>query len=271
MSGKQGFPGPLTGFLISCTSLLAVFFWWVLGARFVDQVLCLALGMAGGRGLIAWLGSLQVAEPRRERLGLVAFKPALIPGLLLLTPAVFLVLELQNLLASLMGFEPLRGALEVTPVVLGLDQPGWAPAAVFSLVLVTPIASELLFRGLVQQGLVERLGERKGLLLASAYAAASHVAIVALGSVLGLAVFFAILPWQLMFGWLRLKTGSVWAGVLVRALSSALLLGVFAIAASRPLSGLTSGGLHLPPALLVSSAVSVVAGVMLVRRSSGAR
>jgi hypothetical protein len=125
MSGKQGFPGPLNAFLIGSCSVAAVFFWWVLGARFFDQVLCLALAMAAGRGLVAWLAAGQVEEPRREKLGLVRFDLRTLPGLLLLTPAAFLVLELQNAFCSLMGYLPLRGALEAPPVVLGLDKPGW--------------------------------------------------------------------------------------------------------------------------------------------------
>lgn len=267
MSGKQGFPGPLNAFLIGSCSVAAVFFWWVLGARFFDQVLCLALAMAAGRGLVAWLAAGQVEEPRREKLGLVRFDLRTLPGLLLLTPAAFLVLELQNAFCSLMGYLPLRGALEAPPVVLGLDKPGWLPAALFALVLVTPAATELLFRGVIQQGLVERLGERKGLPLAAAYAAACHVAIVAFGSVLGLAVFLAVLPWQLMFGWLRLRTGSLWPGVLVRSLSSLALIALFALVPRYTVAGLTSDGIHLPVLWIAASAISVAAGIFLVRRN----
>lgn len=73
--------------------------------------------MAAGRGLIAWPGARQVPEPLWERFGLTGFRPALLPGLVLLTPAAFLVLEVQNVLCSAMGFAPLRGALEVAPVL----------------------------------------------------------------------------------------------------------------------------------------------------------
>lgn len=269
MKDAKTFPGPVAGFLIGAASVAAVFFWWVLGARFLDQVLCMALAMAAGRGLTVWLAAPRIDEPRKATLGLVGFSPRFLPGLVLLTPAAFLVLELQNLLCVLMGFSPLLGALEVRPVVLGMDRSTWLPAAVFTLVVVTPIASELLFRGLIQQGLVRRLGERKGWLLASAYAAACHVAVVAFGSVLGLAVLLASWPWQLLFGWLRLRTGSVWAGVLVRALSSLVLITLLALVTSRPVAGLTAEGVHLPPLLLVVSALSVVAGCVLVRRVSG--
>lgn len=268
MSGKAAFPGPLTAFLIGSASVAAVFFWWVLGARFTSQILCMAIALAAGRGLTAWLAALQLEAPRRERLGLGGFAPKLLPALLLLTPAALLVLELQNLLCDLLGYAPLRGALEVRPIVLGLDQADWLPGAVLALVIVTPVASELLFRGFMQSGLVERLGERKGLALASAYAAACHVAVVAFGSVLGLAVFLAVLPWQLLFGWLRLRTGSIWPGVLVRALSSVMLILAFLLAASRPVAGVTADGVHLPLPLLALALVSSVAGLLLLRRQT---
>ena len=61
------------------------------------------------------------------------------------------MLELQNAFCSMMGYLPLRGALEAPPVVLGLDKPGWLPAALFALVIVTPAATEFLFRGVIQQ------------------------------------------------------------------------------------------------------------------------
>lgn len=268
--GDETWPGVSTSLLMTLCSVAAVYFWWVLVAPLGSNVLSLIVGMAAGRGAVALLAAQRLPSPRAPRLGLRLPKAAHLPWLLLLAPSAFLVLELQNALFASVGARPLSGALEVTPVVLGIDRSGWLLPAAIALVLVTPLATEFLFRGVMQPGLVRRHGRWKGILLAALFSSAAHVAITAFASPLGGLVAVAVLPWQVLLGWLRETTGSFLASALVRALSSAALLVVLSIPSRHPVAGITATGVHLPVGLLAASVVSVVLGVLLLRRAASA-
>lgn len=257
--------GWLDCILAGLVSVAAFFFWWVLVDPFGSQLLCLAVAMLAGRGAVALL-ALRAGPrewPTRLGLGLPALRAWAAAALA--APAFLLVLEIQNALFDVSGFEPMRGTLEVAPVALGLDRAGWFAPALLVLVVITPLCSELLFRGLMQPVLVARFGRWRGLLAASAIGAGAHVAVVAFGSVAGHLVLAAALGWNLLLGWIREASGSTLASIATRALANLLLLAAFALAARQPVAGLTAQGVHLPGGLLVAAAVSTAAGLWLLR------
>ena len=259
-------PGALESVLVTLVSVAAFFFWWVLVNPLGSQLLNMAVAMIAGRAAVALLGARVKPRDWAARFALTLPKGRTWAALVLLAPGFLWVLELQNALFASIGLPPQRGTFEVTPLALGLDRPGWLPPAILVLVVLTPLCAELLFRGWMQPGLVARHGRWKGLLLASLLAGGAHVGVVAFGSTAGPLVLLAVFGWNLLLGWVRESTGSTLASMIVRALANALLLAAFAMAADHPIAGVTAQGTHLPPALLIVSALSVAGGLRLLRR-----
>lgn len=101
-------------------------------------------------------------------------------------------------------------------------------AAIASLVILAPVMEEIAFRGMALGHLIARgMPPGMALVLTSAAFAISHYQYTALGM---LAVFFA----GLLYGWLRLASGSVGVAILAHAASNGLAI---ALVAASPAAG----------------------------------
>lgn len=82
-------------------------------------------------------------------------------------------------------------------------------------VVVAPLTEEPLFRGAILGTLRKHLGMRESLIISSVAFAICHFSVVSL---------VTHVPMGLYFGWLSLRTKSLWPGILAHALHNALAL-----------------------------------------------
>lgn len=113
---------------------------------------------------------------RREVLGQWALKP-LIAGILSWLVAYPVVLFTSQLLSSLIRFfysGELPDQLAVDYLKSTLGRPGLFELTLFQIIILVPIVEEVLFRGLLQTGLREFLGQKRAIVFAAAIFALFH-------------------------------------------------------------------------------------------------
>ena len=269
----------------------------VLGSTFA-----LGLSAAVGLGVVGSLVARRVPEPTEVRLGLVGFRPIVLPMLLLVVPAVILSSEIDNVVAVWIDrpvpvteaaasdsldpeaaldpdspmLDPEAGVLAFEAETLGdSDEPEIDPLAhlewTLFAVLLRPLLEEFFFRGLVFQGVAHFQGVR-----AAVFASAALFALWRMGLGLLMGPFGAAsLASQAMFegsilGVLRAATGSIGPAILLHAAMQAagVLAGVYED--SLPIPGFNAGGEHTPATWIFACTISVVLGLALVRRAGPA-
>ena len=251
---------------------------------FIDFGLLAAVGVgqAIGVGAIATMGAQRVAEPQARRLGLRALDPAAIPAILCLTPAILLVSELDNFatdwsprdetpieVASAAPAESAESTvfdseaspkeesgLESSAPIIDPEDPWSLVQAFIVMVGISPVVEEFLFRGVIQQGLVQRLGLVRGvamvallwtLLRPAPLAGWTRFLIAALAS-------FAM-GWAL--GIVRIATRSILGSILLASSWAAIGLAAVALEGRMALPGLNVEGTHLPLLVTLGSALLV--------------
>ncbi len=118
---------------------------------------------------------------------------------------------------------------------------------------LAPLGEEVLFRGLLQPHLCARLGTGRGLVVTAALFSLLHL------DPIGLVPRFEL---GLLFGWLVLRTGSLWASILAHAVNNgAALLLWWAAGHGAPAAPLEAATLDQLPALLT---VLGIGGLLLV-------
>jgi hypothetical protein len=148
-------------------------------------------------------------------LGLARPLPARAPGAILrvYAPGFLCVIGLGLVwthVCRALGWEERQ---EILRLILGLERHELVLAAVLA-VGAAPLLEELLFRGFLQGFMAQVVGERWAVLCASAVFARLH-------GVAGLPSLFLL---SLFFGWLQVRTRSLWAPVLAHALNNAVML-----------------------------------------------
>ncbi len=133
-----------------------------------------------------------------------------------------------------------------------------APALVLLLAVLPALAEEALFRGWVLRGLRSQMSGPAAILLSSVMFGAFHLEPerIAFTAALGLAL-----------GFLALRTGSLWPGVLAHALNNGILVALAKTAGPGSFGGTLVGGTSA--GLGVAGLAAVAAGVALVGVSSG--
>ena len=127
------------------------------------------------------------------------------------------------------------------------------------LVLVAPLTEELLFRGVFLRGFVARYGASRALLLSSTLFALAHFYPIKFLST------FAI---GLLLGWLYLKFGTIWPGVMAHAMNNAV--GFWAMTQGDPAKPFANTPADPQLFLLVpAGAALAAAGWWSLRRSVG--
>ncbi|HEU4797290.1 MAG TPA: type II CAAX endopeptidase family protein, partial [bacterium] len=108
-----------------------------------------------------------------------------------------------------------RVPIDPTNIFGGLERGFWP--AVIIIVILAPIAEELLFRGVILRGLLSHYTTRKAILVSSVLFGVSHVnpVLIAAATVLGM-----------LFAWWRVRTGSLLLPCLGHCLNNATALAI---------------------------------------------
>ena len=292
---KQPYPDIRSAFMLTLLAMLAAAFTGVAFIDF-GLLAALGIGQAIGVGAVATMGAKRVAEPQAERLGLRALDLKSIPTILCLAPAVFLVSELDNFAADWSTDQIELESEEVREDSYGLDiaadgdigvgseieiensshdespsaeleaelqaplinpdDPWSLLSAFIVLVGISPVVEEFLFRGVIQQGLVQRLGLLRGVTMVALLWTLLRPAPVA-----GFARFFAAAIASFGLGWalgmVRIATGSILGSILLASSWAAIGLGSLALEGRMDLPGMNVDGTHLPILITLASALLV--------------
>ena len=135
------------------------------------------------------------------------------------------------------------------------------PLVVGCLAVVPAVCEEVAFRGFVLTGLARRFGPARAVLASGLAFGVFHVL-----KDLGLWERFvgsALLG--LLLGWVRVRTGSLWPGVLLHAANNALILTAasYEDRLSDLLGATVNDGEHLPPVVLTTAAGLAAAGAVV--------
>ncbi len=122
--------------------------------------------------------------------------------------------SIYGILVSWLGI----GVLEPPEIDSEIAFDGAAVLLTFqALVLMTPIAEEVFFRGFIFGGLLSRVGPRWAIVISALVFSAFH---------LSLGVVVPIFITGVLFAWLYWRTGSLWAAIAAHAGQNALAVGV---------------------------------------------
>ncbi len=171
----------------------------------------LAIGVA----LVVWFMGVRRASHPLQALGLKRPSSPFLLSLLLSVGALAASMGatfLYGFIVEQLELEVLRPPEIEADVIF----PGWGILLTLqALALVTPISEEVLFRGFVLRGVLERMGEGPSIVATALVFSAFH---------LDAATIIPIFLTGLALGWLFVRTGSLWPCVAVHAGQNALAL-----------------------------------------------
>jgi hypothetical protein len=207
--------------------------------------------------IVAALYSFFRHAPRREVLGLA---PAPIWRILLACVAgvslQFVLTEISNVVQEFVP-QPYEEVVRRHGVIESSD-PVHVLGAIFAFVLVAPIAEELLFRGLLVRGLVERYGRWLAIGATAVAFGAIHATPWA-----AIPAFVA----GIVLGALADRYDSVWPSIAMHASFNAVpLLLPSELVSIRGFNVLDEGVAHLPPPLVIGSAIVTLAALFFLLR-----
>ena len=130
--------------------------------------------------------------------------------------------------------------------------------AVLLIVIAAPLLEEVVFRAILLRGFVPRHGLTRALALAAAFFALSHIFPIRLPGM------FAV---GFLLGWLFLRTGSIWPGVLAHAFNNAIAF-VLMLAQPQPTPPQALEQLGpWPLPMLLAGAVLLTGTILAARRA----
>jgi membrane protease YdiL (CAAX protease family) len=264
-TASKSFLAVLSAIAVTAAAWGTVYFWTRVAMDWTGPRLALGIAVTIGYGLVGRLALRDEARPWTAWVGLRPFSLSSLFSIVLLVPALLLAMEIEALVRLAFGrtggvgvFEWVRGLITGAS---GLPLFG----SVFLFVVLVPAVSEWFFRGVVQQGLVERLGRTRGVLLtALLYAVAVAGARAPASS--WIAVAAAAFGLGLLLGGIRVTSGSVVASALLHGGFNLVGVVGWMVSASTPVPAFTAPGSSLPVAVLVPAALSVAAGSVLLWR-----
>jgi len=242
-----------------------VYFWTRVAMDWTGPRLALGIAVTIGYGLVGALALRGEARPWATSIGLRPFPPRGLLSIVLLVPGVLLAMEVQALVRLTFGraggvgiFEWIRG------LITGASGPSLL-GSIFLFVVLLPAVSEWFFRGVLQHGLVVRLGATRGVVLTSVLYA---LAVAGIRSPVGswVAVLIATFGLGLLLGAVRITSGSVVAAALLHGGFNLVGVVGWRISQSTPIPSFTAPGSSLPVAILVPAMLSVAAGSILLWR-----
>lgn len=175
----------------------------------------------------------------------------------LLAGAVLAASEIENSIRA--AWPPPASFTQAMQQILAPGRPLDRALAFVLAGLAAPLIEELLFRGLIQRGLVSRYGPSRGIALSAALFGAYH-----------------LYPWQavpaaalgILFGWVTWRSGRIGYAMGLHAGNN--LLALWLAGAGPALPGLSPHApevAHLPPAALAAAAALLACGAVLFARA----
>jgi len=136
------------------------------------------------------------------------------------------------------------------------DDPWNLLSAFIVMVGISPVVEEFLFRGVIQQGLVQRLGLLRGVtMVALLWTLLRPVPITSFSRFIAAAIASFGLGWAL--GIVRIATRSILGSILLAAIWAVIGLASLALEGRMELPGMNIQGTHLPWSITFASAVLV--------------
>lgn len=255
-------PGLVAAVVLTIVSSAALFFWWIAVIGPLGAPAAVLVSALLGRGAVAIMAG-------RDREALRVRRPErgwLLPALLLV-PALPIGLEIQAAILDIGGRHPATLTFHVGAARLVADAASGVVVAFLAMVIALPLTTELLFRGVIQRGLVVRWGRWRGVLAAAALAAAAHSALVAATGVFAVAIVLSAFAWSLALGHLAETTRSVVPSILTHSLMGAAWWALATLPA-EPLPLVGEPGAHVPVPLLVGPLVAVGVGLWMLREGA---
>ena len=265
------FPGPWAAFLLCLAAIFATSLFFALFETEFDFIAALGLGQAIGLGGVAALAARRVPPPHVERIGLRPFSNNLVFPLLCLLPVVVLISEVDNYVRILLP--PTPAVLELQEELIELTRIDSPYAAIQTLIVamgISPVIEGFFFFGVVQQGLVSRMGKTRGVFLAAVLYAIFHFP-AAGGAGGGVVPFASGLTVGCLLALARLGTGSVLAAMGLAGAISGIHLAASQWSESFAIPGFNAPGAHTPLVIVVPCGLAVLYGVrVLVREAASA-
>ncbi|MFP6655287.1 MAG: CPBP family intramembrane glutamic endopeptidase [Myxococcota bacterium] len=232
------------------------------------------IGQAIGLGAVATMGAKRVAEPQAQRLGLQPLDVRMIPIILCMAPAVLLASEFDQWAIDFSGpSEQIESTTEIgfddtleddateqeSPTepdsieqLINPEDPWSLLAAFVVMVGISPVVEEFLFRGVIQQGLVQRMGLVRGVtVVAILWTLLRPAPVTGFTRFLAAAIASFGLGWAL--GIVRIATASILGSILLASSWAAIGLAALAVKGSLNLPGMNIEGSHLPWSITLAS------------------
>lgn len=282
------YPDLRSAFKLTVLAIVAAAFTSI---AFIDfgMLAAVGIGQAIGLGAVATMGAKRVAEPQAQRLGLQALDVRMIPIILCLAPAILLASEFDNFAVDLSGASAqIENISEAGPDdemdrdapeqksgtesdsitrLIDSDDPWSLLAAFVVMVGISPVVEEFLFRGVIQQGLVQRMGMLRGVtIVAILWTLLRPAPVDGFTRFLAAAIASFGLGWAL--GIVRIATASILGSILLASSWAAIGLTAIGLEGRLDLPGMNIEGSHLPWSVSLASAGLVAwAGRILYREA----
>ena len=277
------FPDVRAAFLLTLGALFAAA---IIGVMVSDLGLIAAagIGQAIGIGGVATLAARRVPEPQAARIGLVALPWRAWPMILCLAPAVLVASEMDNIAYDWSpkseavgeasdadtGTEAETGAGaegdataqrekgedEQPERLIDPDDPFSVMEGLIVVVGIAPVVEEFLFRGVLQQGLVARLGMARGVTLVALLWTMLRP-VPATSPARFIAAFVAAFGLGWLLGMVRLWSGSILGSMVLASVWAAVGFASLAFEQRHAIPGMNVEGTHLPAWVTLSSVLLV--------------
>jgi len=260
----EAFPSPAVAMALTLAALMVMLL--VLTPLFTAGhiVAGLAAGMVVGFGGVGSLAARRVPAPAELRLGLCGVPPKRLLLVLMLTPLVLWLSELENIVA--LGLERPEPAPLPEPSSNGAGEGLRSLQIALFIILLRPVVEEFFFRGVIQQGVVAHLGPRGGVLLSTLLFALARTLTGPTNEYGALVIILQMLVLGGILGGLRLATGSLLPGILLQGLMNSVELVALYLAEDFPIQGFTTLDGHTHPALLAASGLLIAWAISRMHR-----
>lgn len=277
---NEPYPGMGSALILTLMAIFASIFTGV-ALYAIGPLAAYGIGRAIGVGAVATMATQRVGPPQARRLGMARLDSDAVPLILCLVPAMLLASELDNIAYDWSGEGPTlaeqlapppeappgvetSGETAAAPSDESLDRRIFDPAdpvsltqALIVLVGIIPLVDCFLFFGVIQQGLVRRMGLSRGLLVTAILWTLMRQ-IAPSGALQFIVATLAYIGLGHLLGLLRIATGSVVGPMLLSSGWAAVQFVALATYDRIPLPGLNEPGTHLP-LLVTVGCVGIVA------------
>ena len=265
-SAPKPFPAPLNAVLLTMMGAFFTTAIAVMVSTWATPTAAIGIGTVLGLGGAGMLGAANIPPPHAERVGLRLPSARQLLGLLLLVPIAILASEIDNGIALLFPAPDAQQVVQETVEKLPVDTSLSMLETLIVAVGLIPVVEEWFFRGVIQQGLVARLG--------AAWGVVATAVLFALGHGMGLSVqswsaqFAQVLLLGLAFGYARHRSGSLLSPILLHVGVNGMGIAAMALATAIAIPGYNAPGAHTPLAVLLPAIASVGLGVWWLGRET---